>query len=182
MTANSALMLAEPPWWRDTFFNGVGPAVVSAASAVLVAWLTVRWTMEGTREAARPATHTERSHASAKALAVSLGDAWSRIAKAPPGNLLDLGQWFLDVSLYSPDLSDLEVMERVDQVSAELSAFDAWMRQPMYGAHGVALEKIAEHAARINASPPRVRWLGQTLAAHRNDMPLPAPPRAPTLS
>lgn len=180
-----------PSWWADIAFQGIAAAVVGGVLSGVVAWLTVRWTMRATRDAAVQSRRIERSHAAAFQLTIELDATFRGVAEASAFDranedgvteaVLAFGR---AVVLYGPDLTDEEVFERVSEVRDLFFAYEEWNLQAPRPGIDVSEAGIVsqgsdpvheERAAHKRALGTATSWLGQSLAAHRNEKPLPEP-------
>ena len=153
--------------WHDFVLSGVGAALISGLFAVLVARLTVRWTLNTTR---RQAKH-DRSHLAAEDLTRALGDYASQVAAAAPGMRVDASAFLFAVALDGPILDDVELGTRLNEMSDLLTNYADWQ-----AAHdpNAFTESAAEFAdGYVPKLMGRVGWMMGCFAHHRVDRPLP---------
>lgn len=156
----------------DEFFRVALPGYLTAFGLLALSGTTV-WLSHRERAARR----LERSHAAAFGLARSLGTVVESLGRTRGFNRrLDLSAWNLDVATYSGDLSNLEVMRRVNEVTARLIDFDKRNQVGITESGGLpSTADTVELQARRAELGQVLSWLGQSLGAYRAGEKLPAP-------
>jgi hypothetical protein len=110
------------PWWRTVFVDGLGPAAVAGLFSVVVARLTVSWTLARQRDQIR----LEQSESAAAALAACLVDLSQRLLLTKPGIEPDYHDWWRQSTLLAHHLQCVPLRGRILFLNAKLRDYTVW--------------------------------------------------------
>jgi hypothetical protein len=109
---------------QEIWFSGLGAALISGVFAVVVARLTVVWTMRKSADAARH----DRSRVAAGHIVRAVVDVAGKLGRAGVGMPANLDAWLTAVAIEGPEIDSPEVMRRLQVISDEITKFNEWSR------------------------------------------------------
>jgi hypothetical protein len=189
--------LADSPWWRAVFFDQIGAALIGGLVAVIVAAVTVRFTLRGEREAMEHQLERQQDFAvqdHRRQEEFALLQQSRQAAGVLNAALLKVVRWlrddqdpalpeWIDVELLNmPLITDPELQGMLDDFTAGLTNYAMWreerpqLNDPDPISTPTREQWNLEARQQTEALASWIGWLGPSLAAHRRSMPLPARP------
>lgn len=163
---------ADSPWWRAVFFDQVGASFLGGVVAFGFALVVLRITRSREERAAN--LQTSRQVAGELSAALLDLNEW---AIDPAGHEAAMRTWMRLSALQAPMLADLELFGRINEMTDQLLAYQAWLDRRPLDEGPAAAQWRAEGEAKFAALSAWIEWEIHGLAAHRRTEDVPYPPR-----